>query len=137
MKRSSGIRQEISKRSSVETEEERAENRALWNTGRNGSRRREMRIYRNRMRAVMKIRRKKGKSRTRNTKVGRESGEEDLVVDSVEGRREIKEEQEQRLFAGQRRGVDHCRCEEEQSQWNETCDRQIEKGKEKKGSQGD
>src|SRR6267154_2040231 len=90
MKRSSGIRQEISKRSSVETEEERAENRALWNTGRNGSRRREMRIYRNRMRAVMKIRRKKRKSRTRNTKVRRESGEEDLVVDGVEGRREIK-----------------------------------------------
>src|SRR6267154_537410 len=90
MKRSSGIRQEIGKRSSVETEEERAENRALRNTGRNGSRRREMRIYRNRMRAVMKIRRKKRKSRTRNTKVRRESGEEDLVVDSVEGRREIK-----------------------------------------------
>src|SRR6267154_2176164 len=85
MKRSSGIRQEISKRSSVETEAERAENRALWNTGRNGSRRREMRIYRNRMRAVVKIRRKKGKSRTRNTKVGRESGEEDLVVDSGHG----------------------------------------------------
>ena len=81
------------------------------------------------MRAVMKIRRKKGKSRTRNTKVGRESGEEDLVVDSVEGRRE-KEEQEQRLFAGQWRGVGHCRCEEEQSQWNGTCDRLIEKGKE-------
>src|SRR6267154_2806844 len=90
MKRNSGIRQEISKRSSVETEEERAENRALWNTGRNGSRRREMRIYRNRMRAVMKIRREKRKSRTRNTKVGRESEEEDLVINSVEGRREIK-----------------------------------------------
>src|SRR6267154_2337319 len=93
MKRTSGIRQEISKRSSVETEEERAENRALWNTGRNGSRGREMRIYRNRMRAVMKIRRKKGKSRTRNTKVGRESGEEDLVVDRIwwsKGRREIE-----------------------------------------------
>src|SRR6267154_4666538 len=72
MKRSSGIRQQISKRSNVETEEERAENRALWNTGRNGSRRREMRIYRNRMRAVVKIRRKKRKNRTRNTKVGRE-----------------------------------------------------------------
>src|SRR6267154_2148171 len=109
MKRSSGIRQEISKRSSVETEEERAENKALWNTGRNGSRRREMRIYRNRMRAVMKIRRKK-----RN-----------------------REEQEQRLFAGQWRGVDRCRCEEEQSQWNGTCDRQIEKGKEKERSRGD
>src|SRR6267154_778857 len=90
MKRSSGIRQEISKRSSVETEEGRAENRALWNTGRNGSRRRESRIHRNRMRAAMKIRRKKGKSRTRNIKVGRESGEEDPVVDSVEGRRETK-----------------------------------------------
>src|SRR6267154_150685 len=89
MKRSSGIRQEISK-SSVETEEERAENRALWNTGRNGSTRREMRIYGNRMRAVMKIKRKKRKNRTRNTKVGRESGEEDLMIDSVEGRREIK-----------------------------------------------
>src|SRR6267154_1913402 len=83
MKRSSGIRQEIRKRCSVETVKERAENRALWNTGRNGSRRREMRVYRNRMRAVMKIRRKNGKSRTRNTKVGRESGKEDLVVDSV------------------------------------------------------
>src|SRR6267154_3413768 len=90
MKRSSGIRQEISKRSSVETEDERAENRALWNTGGNGSRRREMRIYRNRMRAVTKIRRKKRKSRTRNTKVGGESGEEELVVDSIKGRREIK-----------------------------------------------
>src|SRR6267154_273530 len=90
MKRNSGIRQEISKRSSVETEEERAKNRTLLNTGRNVSRRREMRIYTNRMRAVMKIRRKKRKSSTRNTKVGRESGEEDLVVDSVEGGREIK-----------------------------------------------
>src|SRR6267154_6896551 len=90
MKRSSGIRQEISKRSTVEIEEERAKNRALWNTGRNESRRREMRINRNRMRAVMKIRRKKRKRRIRNFKVGRESGEEDLVIDSVEGRREIK-----------------------------------------------
>src|SRR6267154_2110860 len=98
MKRNSGIRQEISKRSSVETEEVRAENRALWNTGRNGSRRREMRINRNRMRAVMKIRRKKRKRRTRNPKVGRESGEEDLVIDSVESRRKIKKNKSRDLL---------------------------------------
>ena len=49
-----------------------------------------MGINRNRMRAIMKIKRKKRERRTRNTEVRRESGEEDLVVDSVEGRREIK-----------------------------------------------
>src|SRR6267154_2349142 len=90
MKRNSRIRQEISKRSSVGTEEERAENRALWNTSRNGSRRREMGINRDRMRAIMKIRRKERERRTRNAKVRRESGEEDLMSNSVEGGGEIK-----------------------------------------------
>ena len=37
VKRSRRIRQEISKRSSVETEKQRAENRALRNTSRDGS----------------------------------------------------------------------------------------------------
>src|SRR6267154_2557905 len=90
MKRNSRIRQEISKRSSVETEEERAENRALWNTSKNGSRRREMGINRNRMRAITKIRRKKRERRTRNTEVRRESGEEDVVINGGESRRKIK-----------------------------------------------
>ena len=71
MKRNSRVREQISKRSSVETEEERAENGSLWNTGRDGSSGREMRINRNRMRAIMKIRRKKRERRTRNTKVRR------------------------------------------------------------------
>src|SRR6267154_69869 len=90
MKRNSRIRQEISERSSVETEEERAENRALRNTSRDGSRRREMRINRDRMRAILKIRRKKRKRRTRNTEVRRESGEENLMINGIESRRKIK-----------------------------------------------
>src|SRR6267154_1940603 len=90
MKRNSKVRQDISKRNSVETEEERAENRALWNTSRNGSRRREKEINRNRMGAIMKIRRKKRERRTRNTEVGRESGEEDLLINSVKSRRKIE-----------------------------------------------
>src|SRR6267154_169306 len=90
MKRNSRIRQEISERSSVETEEERAENRALRNTSRDGSRRRKMGINRDRMRAILKIRRKKRKRRTRNTEVRRESGEEDLMINGIESRRKIK-----------------------------------------------
>src|SRR6267154_4739778 len=90
MKRNGRIRQEISKRSSVETEGERAENRALWNTSRNGSRRREMGINRNRMRAIMKIRRKKRERRTRNNEVRRESGEEYLMINGVKSRRKIE-----------------------------------------------
>src|SRR6267154_673148 len=90
MKRNSRIRQEISERSSVETEEERAENRALRNTSRDGSRRGEMGINRDRMRAILKIRRKKRKRRTRNTEVRRESGEEDLMINGIESRRKIK-----------------------------------------------
>src|SRR6267154_521290 len=90
MKRNSKVRQDISKRNSVETEEERAENRALWNTSRNGSRRRETGINRNRMRAMMKIRRKKRERRTRNTEVGRETGEEDLMINGVKRRRKIE-----------------------------------------------
>src|SRR6267154_1751774 len=90
MKRNSRIRQQISERSSVETEEERAENRALLNTSRNGSRRREIGINRNRMRAIMKLRRKKRERRTRNTEVRRESREEDLMINGIESRRKIK-----------------------------------------------
>src|SRR6267154_5106268 len=90
MKRNSRIRQEISDRRSVETEEERAENRALRNTSRDGSRRREMGIHRNRMRAISKIRRKKRERRTRNTEVRGESGEEDLMINGIESRRKIK-----------------------------------------------
>ena len=60
VKRSRRIRQEISKRSSIETEKERAENRALSNTSGNGSRGKNMRIDRNGMRAIVKIGRKKG-----------------------------------------------------------------------------
>src|SRR6267154_412075 len=110
MKKNSRIRQEISKRSSVETEEERAENRALWNTSRNGSRRREMGINRNRMRAILKIRRKKRERRTRNTEVRRvwRGGSDDQWYRK---QKKDQEDQEQRPFAGQWRGVDHCRCE--------------------------
>src|SRR6267154_724975 len=90
MKRNSRIRQEISKRSSVETEEERAENRALWNAGRDESSGREMRINTNRRRAIVKIRRKKRERRTRNTEVRRESGKKNMMINSVESRREIK-----------------------------------------------
>ena len=90
MKRNSRIRQEISKRSSIETEEERAENRALRNTGRNGSRGRKMGIDRNRMRAIVKIGRNKGESRTRYTKVRGESGEKHIMVaDSNHGESQL------------------------------------------------
>ena len=49
-----------------------------------------MGINRDRMRAILKIRRKKRKRRTRNTEVRRESGEEDLMINGIESRRKIK-----------------------------------------------
>src|SRR6267154_1717478 len=87
VKRSRGIRQEISKRSSVETEKQRAENRALRNISRDGSRGRKMRIDRNGMRAIVKIGRKKRECRIRYAKVGGESGKKNMMINGIEDRR--------------------------------------------------
>src|SRR6267154_246493 len=98
VKRSRRIRQDISKRSSVETEKQWAENRALRNTSRDGSRGRKMRIDRNGIRAIVKIERKKGECRTRYAKVGGESGEKNMMINSIEDRREIKKNKSRDLL---------------------------------------
>src|SRR6267154_686073 len=57
-----------------------------------------MRIDRNRMRAVVEIGRKEGECRTGYAKVGGESGEKNMMIYGIEGRREIKKNKSRDLL---------------------------------------